>query len=132
MFIHTGYEGKYDWILMILPPLYANVTCIMTLLDELLNLFLIACDDGTYGQDCNGICGNCIEGNSCSHTNGTCLNGCDTGYFGDICKTGKYLNNKMFLFYFSIEYALAICTLNLVEYTSMANQNELLHIRYYL
>ena len=92
MFIHTGYEGKFDWILMILAPLYANVTRNMTLLDVFLHLFLIACENGTYGQECKGICGNCLEGNSCSHTNGTCLNGCETGYFGDLCKTGKYLN----------------------------------------
>ena len=112
---------------MILPPLYANVICNMTLLEVLLHLFLKACENGTYGQECKGICGNCLEGNSCSHTNGTCLNGCETGYFGDLCKTGKYTYTlKMFLFFFSI------CNLNLVEYTSKANQNALIHIQYYL
>ena len=94
MFIHTGYEGIFDSKLMILPPLYAIVTCNTTVLDVVLHLFLIACDDGTYGQECKGICGNCLEGNFCSHTNGTCLTGCETGYFGDLCKTGKYLNNE--------------------------------------
>ena len=89
--MHTGYVGKFDWILMILPPLYA---CNITLLDVFLHLFLIACENGTYGQECKGICGNCLEGNSCSHTNGTCLNGCETGYFGDLCKTGIYLTNE--------------------------------------
>ena len=118
MFIHTVYEGKFDWILMSLPPLYTNVTCNTTVLDVLLLLLLIACDEGTYGQECKGICGNCLEGKSCSHTNGTCLNECETGYFGDLCKTGKYIYTmKMFLFFFSI------CNLNIVEYTSKANHN---------
>ena len=36
--MHTGYEGKFDWILMILPPLHANMTCNMTLLDVFLQL----------------------------------------------------------------------------------------------
>ena len=112
---------------MSLSPLYTNVTRNMTLLDVFLHLFLIACDEGTYGQECKGICGNCLEGNSCSHTNGTCLNGCETGYFGDLCKTGKYIYTmKMFLFFFFI------CNLNLVEYTSKANQNALINMQYYL
>ena len=88
MFIYTVYKGKFDWILLRLKPLYAYVTYNKTLLD--VHLFLVACDEGTYGQECKGICGNCLEGNSCSHTNGTCLHGCGTGYFGDLCKTGKY------------------------------------------
>ena len=87
--------------------------CDMTLLDVFLHLFLIACENGTYGQECKGICGNCLEGNSCSHTNGTCLNGCETGYFGDLCKTGKYLNNENFLFHFLIE----VCVSHLYSYS---------------
>ena len=49
---------------------------------------LIACENGTYGRDCNKTCGHCRDGSSCLHTNGTCLTGCDSGYFGDLCKRG--------------------------------------------
>lgn len=51
----------------------------------------IACDDGTYGKECNSVCGNCINEEPCYHINGTCLNGCAPGYKGDQCSKRVYL-----------------------------------------
>ena len=52
-----------------------------------MQLYLIACENGTYGSDCNNTCGQCINDEVCIHTNGTCLNGCDPGYVGPLCGT---------------------------------------------
>ena len=52
-------------------------------------IVLLACENGTYGNDCNNTCGLCTDKESCFHTNGTCLVGCDPGYIGELCKTGK-------------------------------------------
>ena len=49
--------------------------------------YFIACENGTYGQECANTCGQCID-DFCFHTNGTCLNGCGPGYVGELCKTG--------------------------------------------
>lgn len=49
--------------------------------------YFIACENGTYGQECANTCGQCID-DFCFHTNGTCLNGCGPGYIGELCKTG--------------------------------------------
>ena len=51
---------------------------------------MLACENGTYGNDCNNTCGHCTDKGSCFHTNGTCLVGCDPGYVGELCKTGKF------------------------------------------
>nr|XP_022307498.1 neurogenic locus notch homolog protein 1-like [Crassostrea virginica] len=45
------------------------------------------CDTGTYGTNCNEICGHCLHSEDCFAVNGTCLTGCASGYFGHRCKT---------------------------------------------
>ena len=52
----------------------------------------IACADGTYGLECNELCGHCKIKTNCHHTNGTCLGGCEPGFLGDLCKTCKSIN----------------------------------------
>ena len=49
----------------------------------------VACDNGTYGQDCNNTCGFCRDQEVCDHSNGTCFNGCDAGYAGESCMASK-------------------------------------------
>ena len=56
---------------------------------NIFDYFFTACVVGTYGNNCNNTCGNCLNVNECFHTNGTCLTGCDPGYTGDLCKTRK-------------------------------------------
>ena len=51
---------------------------------------LLGCENGTYGENCNNMCGHCIDGEFCDHTNGSCLNGCNPGYVGDECKTSEF------------------------------------------
>ena len=64
-------------------------------IDIYLVIFVLACDPGKYGYRCNDTCGQCRDKGMCFHTNGSCLSGCDTGYYGDLCKTGK----KCLIFY---------------------------------
>ena len=52
-------------------------------------LFSLACNSGTFGQECNDSCGRCLDQDGCYHTNGTCLTGCVPGYHGHLCKEGK-------------------------------------------
>ena len=54
-------------------------------------IVILACENGTYGYDCNNTCGHCTDKESCFHTNGTCLFGCNPGYMGELCKTGRFL-----------------------------------------
>ena len=48
-----------------------------------------ACEKGTYGQNCDEKCGNCVDLDDCNRINGTCLNGCSPGYFGALCKSRR-------------------------------------------
>ena len=57
-------------------------------IETFLVMLLLDCDPGRYGYRCNDTCGHCRDQNKCFHTNGSCLTGCDTGYYGDLCKTG--------------------------------------------
>ena len=49
----------------------------------------IACENGTFGIDCNQTCGKCLENSICNRVNGICWTGCDAGYTGNFCKTRK-------------------------------------------
>ena len=53
-------------------------------------IVILACENGTYGYDCNNTCGHCTDKESCFHTNGTCRFGCNPGYMGELCKTGMF------------------------------------------
>ena len=50
---------------------------------------LSECDLGTYGDNCNETCGNCLDPTECHHSNGTCLSGCNDGFQGALYKTRK-------------------------------------------
>lgn len=68
---------------------------------------LKACEHGSYGVDCKGICGQCRDINQCFHINGTCLTGCDVGYQGKYCKTRRYISRlkicqKVFVLFLNI------------------------------
>lgn len=54
-------------------------------------LFCAVCRKGSYGINCNETCGQCRDIIQCSHINGTCLTGCESGFRGDLCKTGAYI-----------------------------------------
>ena len=49
----------------------------------------LECSDGTYGKECQDICGYCADLDVCHHTNGSCPNGCEAGYQGIFCKARK-------------------------------------------
>ena len=46
----------------------------------------LECSNGTYGKECQDMCGYCADLDVCHHTNGTCPNGCEAGYQGRLCK----------------------------------------------
>ena len=56
----------------------------------------IACADGTYGLECNEVCGHCKIKTNCHYANGTCLGGCEPGFLGDLCKTCKFITMNSF------------------------------------
>lgn len=51
------------------------------------NCYVLACEIGSYGNNCIKTCGECGDINQCHHINGTCLTGCAAGYQGNLCKT---------------------------------------------
>lgn len=50
----------------------------------------LECDSGTYGINCQHICGHCRGGNPCNKVDGLCLDGCYEGYNGSLCIDRKY------------------------------------------
>ena len=52
---------------------------------------VLECNNGTFGQHCTELCGNCFQSEPCHHVNGTCRNGCDEGYQEDTCTEGRYM-----------------------------------------
>lgn len=53
------------------------------------SLFLLECQPGSYGMNCNEACGQCNKNTTCRHDNGTCQQGCAAGYKSHDCKTRK-------------------------------------------
>ena len=53
-----------------------------------LSSIYVECDNNTFGQDCTGVCGNCMEKKQCHHIAGICLHGCDPGFQGLRCDQG--------------------------------------------
>lgn len=45
------------------------------------------CTAGYYGEQCNGICGHCLNNSACDDT-GVCEQGCEPGYEGEKCIKG--------------------------------------------
>ena len=60
---------------------------------EISSVEIKACDHEYYGHQCQGKCGHCLGNNTCNRLDGVCSNGCESGYQGDFCKTGKYINS---------------------------------------
>ena len=60
--------------------------------------FLSGCNMGSYGDNCDDTCGQCLIGSTCDTTTGHCLSGCTTWWVGDKCKTklGRYHGTKLF------------------------------------
>lgn len=51
----------------------------------------LACDNGTFGQNCSEKCGRCAYFGQCHHVNGICLEGCVSGFIGSTCKARAYI-----------------------------------------
>ena len=52
----------------------------------------IACDKGSFGDNCSETCGHCRDVDKCSNINGTCLTGCEAGFQGELCKTREFMS----------------------------------------
>lgn len=52
-------------------------------------LSFVECDGRTYGLGCKYDCGACLGYAQCHYLNGSCLQGCDSGFQGELCKTGN-------------------------------------------
>lgn len=56
-----------------------------------LTIYIVECDEGRYGINCQYKCSHCKEKSHCYHINGLCLDGCAPGYNGPFCNICKYL-----------------------------------------
>lgn len=58
--------------------------------------YILVCDNGMFGINCDSKCGYCLENVMCNYLNGCCYNGCVLGYLGDFCNIsiGKYLSEN--------------------------------------
>lgn len=56
-------------------------------------MFIKACDDGTYGQDCSAKCGNCEGSQVCDPVIGNCPS-CKPGWILPGCTKGRVLQYK--------------------------------------
>ena len=54
-----------------------------------LNIVVLECENGNYGQGCRETCGKCFNNEVCDHIDGLCTS-CGSGYRGAQCKTGRY------------------------------------------
>ena len=53
-------------------------------------LFVLECENGTWGEDCISSCGNCITDTTCNHVTGECSStGCMAGWEGKQCLDGN-------------------------------------------
>jgi len=48
--------------------------------------FSSACEEFTYGYNCNGTCGQCADDAPCDVMDGACLNGCVLGLQPPLCQ----------------------------------------------
>jgi hypothetical protein len=56
-----------------------------------MNNLIVACVDGTLGQDCRQSCSNNCYNNTCHVVSGLCFSGCRKGWMGPYCKQRKLL-----------------------------------------
>ncbi|KAJ8305552.1 hypothetical protein KUTeg_016097 [Tegillarca granosa] len=50
------------------------------------------CSEFTFGADCSGRCGRCLNASRCNSINGSCPLGCADGWEGEFCEKGLLLN----------------------------------------
>ncbi|XP_046560689.1 receptor-type tyrosine-protein phosphatase kappa-like [Haliotis rubra] len=43
------------------------------------------CSFGSFGANCTGVCGQCVDVSTCHHVNGSCLSGCSDGWTDHNC-----------------------------------------------
>ena len=77
-------------IIFLLIERYVQLSKLIVLFKKIYEILILACENGTYGYDCNKTCGHCTDKESCFHTNGTCRFGCNPGYMGELCKKGMF------------------------------------------
>lgn len=76
---------RYDKYLLNFCQFVVRKCCSLTLHP----LFLLDCDSGTYGADCNQTCStNCLF-NACDRYTGVCNYGCLPGYIMPYCRESK-------------------------------------------
>ena len=51
--------------------------------------YVPACPDFTYGMDCKGLCGACLNGVPCNKVDGSCPSGCEPGLQSPMCVDGE-------------------------------------------
>lgn len=55
-------------------------------------VYFTDCVDGTYGQNCSKVCGNCVQKKECHHSNGSFLTSCNPGFQDHDSKIGKTMS----------------------------------------
>ena len=55
------------------------------------SFLLLACPNGSYGQDCTLTCNDKCDG--CNNVNGVCDRGCKPGWKGDNCEQRNVFNS---------------------------------------
>lgn len=59
---------------------------------DLLMIFIrLECIAGYFGDDCERICGYCLDNTTCHHVTGSCSIGCQPGYQELNCTKGYSL-----------------------------------------
>lgn len=72
-------------------------------LNTILSLFS-ECLAGFYGENCNYLCGHCLNEKTCHHINGMCDEECYTGYQTPLCTKGDdYCTNTFDKYYICLE-----------------------------
>lgn len=52
------------------------------------------CTVGFYGDDCDKICGQCMDGTSCNVSSGVCPSGCRNNWEGPMCTGNVIMKQK--------------------------------------
>ena len=54
------------------------------------NYLIVACVDGTYGQECIHKCSDNCDNDTCNVVSGLCVSGCRKGWLGPFCQQRKF------------------------------------------
>ena len=77
----------------------AYLCLILSVLDAVYLLLILACTKGSYGQDCKLTCNDKCDG--CNKVDGSCDEGCQPGWQGDNCQ-----QRYMFKLYYNLIFLL--------------------------